>query len=97
MANILLIGGLSVAAAVVALYMAFVALLLYLPAARVFDDGWPLTAAVWSQAASMFVVVVIALRRNLLSRLPVLVFAVTTLGFSAWLFLHPLEWLPHPS
>ncbi|CQD24315.1 hypothetical protein BN970_06375 [Mycolicibacterium conceptionense] len=96
-ARVLMIGGLSVVAAVTALYVAFFALLLYYPAVRVFDDGWPLTVAVYVQAAAMFGAVVIAVRRNVLSRLPVLVFAATTLAFSAWLCLHPQEWLPHPS
>ena len=96
-ANILLIGGLTVAAAVVALYVAFFSLLLYTPAVWIFDDGWPLTVTVWLQATLMIVAVVAALRRNLVSRLPVLVFVMTTLGFGAWLFLHPLEWLPAPS
>ncbi|MCA4723688.1 hypothetical protein [Mycolicibacterium fortuitum] len=100
MARFLMVGGLSVVAAVTALYVAFFALLLYYPAAMVFrvvGDGWPLTVAVYVQATSMLIAVVFALRRHLLSRLPILVFAATTLGFSAWLFLHPLEWLPHPS
>ncbi|OBI60084.1 hypothetical protein A5667_01085 [Mycolicibacterium fortuitum] len=99
-ARVLMIGGLSVVAAVTALYVAFFALLAYYPAAmvfRVFGDGWPLTVAVYGQATLMLIAVVFALRRHLLGLLPILVFAVTTLGFSAWLFLHPLEWLPHPS
>ncbi|WP_131811705.1 hypothetical protein [Mycolicibacterium peregrinum] len=96
-ARVLMIGGLSVVAAVTALYVGFFALLLYWPVVRVFDDGWPMTFAVYAQAAVMFGLVVIAVRRNVLSRLPVLVFAATTLAFSAWLCLHPLEWLPQPS
>ncbi|MFV8174243.1 hypothetical protein B7435_16230 [Mycolicibacterium peregrinum] len=96
-ARVLTIGGLSVVAAVTALYVGFFALLLYWPVVRVFDDGWPLTFAVYAQAAVMFGVVVIAVWPNVLSRLPVLVFAATTLAFSAWLCLHPLEWLPQPS
>ncbi|MGY1992372.1 hypothetical protein [Mycolicibacterium fortuitum] len=86
--RVLLIGGLSVVATVVALYAAFLALLIYFPVTWVFDDGWPLTVAVCTQAALMFVAIVIALRRSLLGRLPVLVFAVVTLGFSAWLHLN---------
>ncbi|OBB21873.1 hypothetical protein A5792_07480 [Mycolicibacterium peregrinum] len=96
-ARVLMIGGLSVVAAVTALYVGFFALLLYLPVVKVFPDGWPLTVAVCAQATAMFAIVVIAVRRDLLSRLPVLVFAATTLGFSAWLCLHPMEWLPQPS
>lgn len=92
-----MIVGLSAIAALVALYAAFFALLLYYPVTWAFRDGWPWAVAVCAQAALMFAIIVVALRRNLLGRFPVLVFAAVTLGFSAWLCLNPMEWLPQPT
>ncbi|MEZ0363702.1 hypothetical protein ACAG26_08360 [Mycobacterium sp. pUA109] len=97
-AKSLMLTGLSVVSAYVALFAAIWLIWpVYIPVARLFEEGPLQTAAVWLQAGLMFAVVAVLLRRNLVTGIPVLVFAAVAAGFGAWAVLHAWDWIPHPS